>query len=141
MDSHAVLLPGVALVNPAGVGERSLISQGGPGEAAQVWTDQADVAPPSILHGHIDYCVGEGAANQPAVLSILAVGPGDLISFWKLTVHPDISLQVRETWKHLRPTWSKQKCRHWVHVLSLMRHYYPAEEETGRGEQVKLHGG
>lgn len=95
MDSHAVLLPGVALVNPAGVSERPLISQGGPGEAAQVWTDQADVAPPSILHGHIHDCVWVSAANQPAVLSILTVGPGDLICFWKLTVHPDISLQVR----------------------------------------------
>lgn len=94
MDSHAVLLPAVALVNPAGVGERPLISQRGPGEAAQIGSDQADVAPPAVLCGHIDDGVGVGAAHQPAILTILTVGAGDLVGGWKLTVHPDVSLQV-----------------------------------------------
>lgn len=94
MDGHAVLLPAVALINPAGVGERPLISQRCPGEATQGGSDQADVAPPAVLCGHVDDGVGVGAAHQPAVLPILAVRPGDLISGWKLTIHPYVSLQV-----------------------------------------------
>lgn len=94
MDGHAVLLPAAALVNPAGVGERLLISQRGPGEAAQIRTDQADIAFPAVLCGHIDDGVGVGAAHQAAVLPVLTVGAGDLVGGWKLTVHPDVSLQV-----------------------------------------------
>lgn len=94
MDRHAVLLPAAALVNPAGVGEGLLISQRGPGEAAQIRSDQADVAPPPVLCGHIDHGVGVGAAHQAAVLTILAVGARDLVGGWKLTVHPDVMLQV-----------------------------------------------
>lgn len=94
MHSHAVLLPAGALVNPAGVGVRLLISQRGPGEAAQSGIDQADVAPPAVLSGHIDDGVGVGAAHQPAVLPILTVRSWDLVGGWELTVHPDVSLQV-----------------------------------------------
>lgn len=94
MHSHAVLLPAVALVNSAGVGVRLLISQRGPGEAAQCGSDQADIASPTILGGHVDDGIGVGAAHQPAVLPILTVGPRDLVGGRKLTVHPDISLQV-----------------------------------------------
>lgn len=94
MDSHAVLFPRAALVNPAGVGKRFLVSQRGPGEAAQIRSDQADVTPPAVLCGHIGDSVWEGAAHQPTVLPILTVGAGDLVGGWKLTVHPDISLQV-----------------------------------------------
>jgi len=94
MDRHAVLLPAAALVDPAGVGERLLISQRGPGETAQIRSDQADVAPPAVLCGHVDDGVGEGAAHQAAVLPILTVGAGGLVGQWKLTVHPDVSLQV-----------------------------------------------
>lgn len=94
MHGHAVLFPGVALVNPAGVGEGLLIRQRGPGEAAQLGIDQADVAPPAVLCGHVDDGVGVGAAHQPAVLPVLAVGAGHLVSGGKLTVHPDVSLQV-----------------------------------------------
>lgn len=63
MDGHAVFLPAAALVNPAGVGEWPLISQRGPGEAAQSGSDQADVAPPAVFCGHIDDGVGVGAAH------------------------------------------------------------------------------
>ena len=94
MNSHAVLLPAAALINPAGVGVRLLIGQRGPGEAAQIGKDEADVAPPAVLCGHIGDGVGEGAANQSAVLPILTVGTGDLVGGRELTVHPDISLQV-----------------------------------------------
>lgn len=94
MHGHAVLLPGAALVNPAGVGERPLISQWGPGEAAQRGSDQANVASPAVLCGHIGHSIGVGAAHQPAVLPILTVGAGHLVGGWKLTVHPDVSFQV-----------------------------------------------
>lgn len=112
MDGHAVLLPAVALVDPAGVGEGPLISQRGTGEAAQGGRDQADVAPPAVLRGHVDDGIGVGAAHQPAVLPVLTVGPGDLVGGWKLTVHPDVPLQVGETRKHLRPAWSEQEVCH-----------------------------
>lgn len=138
MDSHAVLLPAVALVDPAGVGERLLISQRGPGKATYIIVDQADIAPPAVIYGHVDDGVGVGGAHQAAVLPVLTVGAGHLIGGWKLTVHPDISLQVSETWKHLRPTWSEQKRSHCVHV-TLVRHHYAAKEEKGRGEKVQLH--
>lgn len=94
VDSHAVLLPAVALVHPAGVGERPLVCQRGPGETAQRGADQADVAPATVLCGHVDHGVGEGAAHQPAVLSVLTVRAGNFIGGWKLAVHPDVSLQV-----------------------------------------------
>lgn len=94
MNGHAVLLPVVALINPAGVGVRLLISQRGPCEAAQIGKDQADVAPPAVVHGHVVDVVGVGAAHQPAVLPILTVGPRDLVGGRELTVHPDVSLQV-----------------------------------------------
>lgn len=112
MDGHAVLLPGVALVNPAGVGERPLIGQRRPGEAAQIGTDQADVAPPAVLRRHVDDSIGVSAAHQPAVLTVLTVGARDLVGGRKLTVHPDVSFQVGEARKHLRPTWGEQKRSH-----------------------------
>lgn len=74
MDGHAVLLKVGALVNPAGVGKGPLIGKCGPGEAAQIWSHQADVAPPTVLCGHVSDGVGDGAAHQTAVLPILAVG-------------------------------------------------------------------
>lgn len=128
MDGHAVLLPAVALVDPAGVGERPLVGQRGPGEAAQSGTDQTDVAPPAVVHRDVDHGVGVGAAHQPAVLPVLTVRAGDLVGGWKLTVHPDVSLKVGETREHLRP------------VLRLMCHHDPAKEETGHGEEMQLHG-
>lgn len=115
MNSHAVLLPSAPLINPAGVGVRLLIGHRRPGEAAQIRVDQAYVAPSTVVYGHVDDLVGEGGPHQPAVLPILAVGAGDLVGLRELTVHPDISLQVGETWKHLGPTWSKQECSHRVH--------------------------
>lgn len=39
MHCHAVLLPAVALVNPAGVSLWGLVGQRGPGEAAQIGID------------------------------------------------------------------------------------------------------
>lgn len=108
MDGHAVLLEVVALVNPAGVGVRPLIGKRGPGEAAQVWSHQADVAPPAIIYGHVSDGGGVSAAHQAAVLTILAVGAGTRVGDRKLTVHPNVSLQVRQTWKHLRPPWREQ---------------------------------
>lgn len=110
MNGHAVLLPAASLINPAGVGVRLLISHRGPGEAAQVGRDQAHIAPPAVFCGHIDDGVGDGAAHQPAVLAVLTVGTGDLVGGWELTVHPDVSLQVSQTWKHLGTTWSEEKC-------------------------------
>lgn len=112
MDGHAVLLEVVALVNPAGVRVGPLIGKRGPGEAAQVWSHQADVAPPAVLCGHISDGVGVGAAHQTAVLPVLAVGAGDQVGGRKLTVHPDVSLQVCQTRKHLRPAWREQKSVH-----------------------------
>lgn len=94
MHGHAVLLPAVSLVNPAGVGEGPLIGQRRPGEATQCGVDQADVAPPAVLHGHVDDVVGVSAAHQPTVLPILAVGAGHLVCGREFTVHPNISLQV-----------------------------------------------
>lgn len=94
MHGHAVLLPVVALVNPAGVGVRLLISQRGPGEAAQIGANQANIAPSAVVMGHVGDGVRVGAAHQPAVLSILTVGAWDLIGGRELTVHSDISLQV-----------------------------------------------
>lgn len=94
MHGHAVLLPVVALINSAGVGVRFLIRHRSPGEAAQTGTDQADVAPPAILGGHVDDGVGVGAAHQPAVLPILTVRPGDFVGGGELAVHPDVSFQV-----------------------------------------------
>lgn len=115
MDGHAVLLPAAALVNPAGVGERLLVVHRGPGEAAQIGIDQADVAPPAVLRGHVDDGVGEGAAHQAAVLPVLAVGAGDLVGLRELAVHPDVSLQVSQTRKHLRPARREQKRKHRAH--------------------------
>lgn len=103
MDGHAVLLKVVALVHPAGVGVRPLISKWGPGEAAQVWSHQTDVGPPAVVYGHVSDGDGVRGAHQAAVLTILAVGAGTRVGGRKLTVHPDVSLQVRQTWKHLRP--------------------------------------
>lgn len=139
MHGHAVLLPFAALVDPAGVGVRLLVGQRGPGEAAQGGADQADVAPPAVLRGNVVDDVGVGAAHQPAVLPILAVGSGDLVGGQELAVHPDVSLHVGETREHLRPSWREHKRVHGVHVLSLVRHHYPAEQEAGRDEQVQLH--
>lgn len=110
MHSHAVLLPVVTLVNSAGVGVRLLISQWSPDEAAQICTDQANIASSAVVMGHISDSVRVGAAHQPAVLPILTVRSRDLIGGRELTVHPNISLQVSETWKHLRPTRREQKC-------------------------------
>lgn len=94
MNGHAVLLPVATLVNPAGVGEGPLISKCGPGEAAQVGSDQANITPPAVLCGYIGDGIGIGAAHQPAVLPILAIRAVNLVGDWKLAVHPDISLQV-----------------------------------------------
>lgn len=94
VHGHAVLLPAAALVNPTRVGERLLIGHWGPCEAAQRRSHQADVASPAVLCGHVVDNIGVGAAYQPAVLPILTVGPGHLVGGWKLTVHPDVSLQV-----------------------------------------------
>lgn len=115
MDGHAVLLEVVALVNPAGVGEGPLIGKRGPGEAAQIRSHQADVAPPAVLCGHVGDGVGESAAHQTAVLPILAVGAGARVGGWELTVHPDVPLQVGQAWKHLRPPWREQKGGHGIH--------------------------
>lgn len=109
MDGHAVLFKVFALVDPAGVGEGPFIGKWGPGEAAEIWSHQADVAPPTVLCGHISDGVGVGAAHQTAVLPIFAVGAGARVGGWKLTVHPDVALQVCQTWKHLRPPWREQK--------------------------------
>lgn len=95
MHGHAVLLPAVALIHSAGVGVRLLVSQRGPGEAAQGGVDQADVAPAAVLDGDVDDSIGVGAAHQPAVLPVFTVGAGDLVGGRELTVHPDVSLQVR----------------------------------------------
>lgn len=95
MHGHTVLFPAAALVNPAGVGVRLLIGHRGPGEAAQIGSDQADVAPPAVLGGHVDHGVGVRAAHQPTVLPVFAVGPRDLVGGWKLAVHPDVPLHVR----------------------------------------------
>lgn len=108
MDGHAVLLKVVPLVHPAGVGVRPLIGKWGPGEAAQVWSHQADVAPPAVVYGHVSDGDGVSAAHQPAVLTVLAVWAGTRVGGRKLTVHPDVSLQVRQTWEHLRPPWREQ---------------------------------
>lgn len=94
MDGQAVLLPQAALVNPAGVSERPLISHRGPGEPAQISSDKAHVAPPAVLCGHIDDAVGVGGAHHAVVLPVFTVRAGDLVGEWKLTVHPDVSLQV-----------------------------------------------
>lgn len=139
MNSHAVFLPAVALINPTGVGVRPLIGHGRPGEAAQIGKDQADVASPAVLRGHINDFVGDGAADQTAVLAVLTVGAGDLVGGRKLTVHPDVSLQVSQTGKHLRSTGSEQVRSHRVHV-SLMRHHYFAKEQTNRNQEMQLHG-
>lgn len=133
MHGHAVLLPAVALIDPAGVGVRLLVGQRCPGEAAQIGGDQADVAPPAVLRGHVDDSVGVGAAHEPAVLPILTVGSGDLVGGRELAVHPDVSLQVGQTGKHLRPSWSEQKRGHGVHV-GLVCHHYPAKQEAGRDQ-------
>lgn len=63
MHGHAVLLPAVPLVNPAGVGEGPLVGQRCPGEAAQVGFEQADVGPPAVLHGNVDDGVGISTAH------------------------------------------------------------------------------
>lgn len=115
MNSHAVLLPAVALVNPAGVGVGLLVGQRGPGQAAQIGGHQADVAPPPVLCGHVDDGVGVGGAHQPAVLAILAVGPGNHVAGQELAIDPDVSLQVRQTRKHLGPARREQICVHGAH--------------------------
>lgn len=94
MYCQAVLLPAGALVNPTGVGLRSLISQWGPGEAAQVGIDQAHIAPPTVFYIHINDLIWDSGAHQPAVLSILTVWAWDLVGRRKFTVHPHISLQI-----------------------------------------------
>lgn len=115
VDGHAVLFEVVSLVNPAGVGVRPLVGQRGPGEAAQVWSHQADVAPPAVVYGHVSDGAGVSAAHQAAVLAVLAVGPGARVGDWKLAVHPDVPLQVGQTREHLRPPWREQQGGHGVH--------------------------
>lgn len=115
MNRHAVLLPAVALINPAGVGVGLLVGHRGPGEAAQIGRDQADVAPSAVVRGHVGDHVGVGAAHQPAVLTVLTVRARDLVGGQELTVHPDISLQISETGKHLGPLWCKEICIDGVH--------------------------
>lgn len=112
MHRHAVLLPALPLVHPAGVGEGPLVGQWRPGEAAQVGVDQADVAPPAVLHGHVGDNVGVGAAHQPTVLPILAVGARHLVGGRELAVHPHVSLQVSETRKNLRSLRREKKLVH-----------------------------
>lgn len=112
MNSHAVLLPAVALVDSAGVGVGLLVSHGGPGQTAQVWGHQADVAPPAVLCGHVDDGVGVGGANQTAVLAIFTVGARNQIRGQELAVHPDITFKIRQTCKHLGPLWREQICVH-----------------------------
>lgn len=109
VDGHAVLFKVVALVNPAGVGEGLLFGHRGPGEAAQVGSHQADVAPPAVVPGHVRGGVGVGAAHQAAVLPVLAVRARNGVGGGELTVHPDVSFQVCQTWEHLRPPWREQK--------------------------------
>lgn len=108
MHRHAVLLPRAALVHPAGVRVGLLIGHRRPGKATQSRGDQADVAPPAVVHRHEGDSVGVGAAHQPAVLTVLTVRALDLVSGWELTVHPDVSLQVGETREHLGSAWREQ---------------------------------
>lgn len=115
VNSQAVLFPAVALVNSAGVGMGLLISQWSPGQAAQSGSGQADITSSAVLNGNIDDCIWISTTHQSAVLSVLTERTRYLVSGWKLTVYPDVSLQVCETWKHLRPTWCKQKRGHRVH--------------------------
>lgn len=141
MYSHAVLLPLVALVHPAGVGLRSLIGQWGPGEAAQVVIDQAHVAPPAVLHVHINDLVWDSGAHQPTVLSVLTVRAWDLVRGWKFTVYSHIPLQICQTGEHLRPTRREEERRHRAHVgLGLLCDADAPQKEAGCGEQVQLHG-
>lgn len=140
MHCHAVLLPAVALVHPAGVGLRGLISQWGPGEAAQVGIDQAHVAPPAVLYIHINDLVRDSGAHQPAVLSVLTVWARDLVGRRKFTVHSHVPLQISQTGKHLRPTRSEEERGHRAHVcLGLLCDVDAPQKEAGCGEQAQLH--
>ena len=109
MNGQAVLLPGQALVHTAGEGVGLLVRHRGPGEATQGGGDQADVGAPAVVHGHQVDHVGVGAAHQPAVLAVLAVGPRQLLCGGELTVHPEVPLQVGEAGVHLGPARLEQE--------------------------------
>ena len=116
VNGQAVLLPGQALVHAAGEGVGLLVRHRGPGEAAQGGADQADVGAPAVVHGHQVDHVGVGAAHQPAVLAVLAVGARELLGGGELTVHPEVPLQVGEAGVHLGPARLEQEAHggaHW----------------------------
>lgn len=141
MHSHAVLLPFVALVHPAGVRLGGLVGQWGPGEAAQVGIDQTHVAPPAVLHVHINDLVWDSGAHQPAVLPVLTVGAWDLVGGRKFTVHSHIPLQICQTGEHLRATRREEQRRQRAHVgLGLLCEAGAPQKEAGCGEQMQLHG-
>lgn len=141
MHSHTVLLPAVALVHPAGVSLRGLISQWGPGEAAQVGIDQAHVAPPAVLYIYINDLIWDSGAHQATVLSVLTIWAWDLVSGRKFTVHSHVPLQICQTGEHLRPARREEERRHRAHVgLGLLCDLGAPQKETGCGEQVQLHG-
>lgn len=106
MECHAVLLPGVALINPAGVGVRTVIGHRHPGEATNVRWHQGDIGSASGLNmwDQVDRVVWVGGSHESPILFEFAEWPGDLVGLWEFTVNPEVPLYVGKAGVHLWPS-------------------------------------
>lgn len=101
---HAILFPGASLIHPASVSVCPIIWHRHPGEAANVGRHQCDIGTTSGLYGwdEMHWIVGIRGAHQTSVLFELAKRSRDLVTFWELTIHTNVPLQVGEAGEYLR---------------------------------------
>lgn len=106
VECHAVLLPGVALINPAGVSVRTVIGHRHPGEATNVRWHQGDIGSASGLNwwDHVDWCVWVGGSHESPILFEFTERPGNLVGLWEFTVNPEVLLNVGKAGEHLWPS-------------------------------------
>ncbi len=106
VECHAILLPGAALINPAGVGVRAVVRHGHPREATNVRWHQGHIGSASGLNrwDHVDRGVWVGGAHESPILFELAEWPRDLVGLWEFTVNPEVLLNVSNAGVHLWPS-------------------------------------
>ncbi len=106
VERHAILLPGAALINPAGVGVRAVVGHGHPGETTNVRWHQGHIGSASGLNrwDHVDRGVWVGGAHESPILFELTEWSRDLVGLWEFTVNPEVLLNVSNAGVHLWPS-------------------------------------
>lgn len=106
VECHAVFLPGVALINPAGVSVCTVIRHRHPGKATNVRWHQGDIGSASGLNwwDHVDWGVWVGGSHESPILFEFTERPRNLVGLWEFTVNPEVFLNVGKAGVHLWPS-------------------------------------